>query len=137
MKGRGQTVIIGATKRPNTIDAAQLEKALLECVEAVVRQRPTILSPILEMWRCLFKVATQMLETGKFQDVEMDVTPAMSIVDTAHLRQAVWCELQVLLASSSQETFVYSAQTRSILGAKTGRCQFGTFAPRVDLKVIS
>ena len=59
---------------------------MLECVEAVVRQRPTILGPILEMWRCLFKVATQMLETEKFQDVEMDVTPAMSIVDTAHLQ---------------------------------------------------
>ena len=85
MKGRGQTVIIGATNRPNTIDAAQLEKALLECVEAVVRQRPTILGPILEMWRCLFKVAAQMLET-KFQEVDMDVTPAMSTVDAAHLR---------------------------------------------------
>ena len=71
-----------------------------------------------------------MLETEKFQDVEMDVTPAMSIVDTAHLRQAVWCELQVLLASSSQDT-------RSILGAKTRRCQFGTFALRDDLKVIA
>ena len=84
-EGRGQTVIIGATNRPNTIDAAQLEKALLECVGAVVRQRPTILGVILEMWRCLFKVAAKMLET-KFQDVDMGVTPAMSTVDAAHLR---------------------------------------------------
>ena len=85
MKGRGQTVIIGATNRPNTIDAAHLEKALLECVGAVVRQRPTLLGPILEMWRRLFKVAAHMLET-KVQDVDVDVTPAMSIVDAAHLR---------------------------------------------------
>ena len=125
MKGRGQTVIIGATNRPNTIDAAHLEKALLECVGAVVRQRPTLLVPILEMWRRLFKVAAQMLET-EFQDVDVDVTLAISIVNAAHLRWAVWCELQVLLASSSQETFVYSAQTRSILGARTERCQLGT-----------
>ena len=38
-----------------------------------MRQRPTLLVPILEMWRRLFKVAAQMLET-EFQDVDVDVT---------------------------------------------------------------
>ena len=75
----------GSHSSPNTIDAAHLEKALLECVGAVVRQRPTLLVPILEMWRRLFKVAAQMLE-NEFQDVDVDVTLAISIVNAAHLR---------------------------------------------------
>ena len=38
-----------------------------------MRQRPTLLVPILEMWRRLFKVAAQMLET-EFQDVDVPRT---------------------------------------------------------------
>ena len=75
----------GSHSSPNTIDAAHLEEALPECVGAVLRQRPTLLVPILEMWRRLFKVAAQVLET-EFQDVDVDVTLAISIVNAVHLR---------------------------------------------------
>ena len=116
----------GSHSSPNIIDAAHLEKALLECVGAVVRQRPTLLVPILEMWRRLFKVAAQMLET-EFQDARMWMSRLRYPLQThAHLAlNPCGAELQVHCDTHRNWEDLFS-QTRSTLGARTGKCQFGT-----------